>query len=632
MGYGKESVELQLTPFATGVVLVVIALLTFAVAGCGDDPSKPDDSLSSLSPSAQVQADTNTPAPADRPALNIQFIGAADLSDESKLSLADLIEGIQSGVVQITTGSGSGSGFIISTDGLVITNEHVVSNESNVGVWLTNGHRYDATVLDRDSTSDLALLRIDRGSFEAIAIGNSDTVRMGDEVLTLGFPIADTIGTNLTVTRGIISSTRVENGVQLLQTDASLNPGNSGGPLVNLDGEVIGVNSSRIEETDSGRPVTNIGFAVSVSELENRLPALSGQLGSPITPTPAPTPVATSDPTWTPAPTFTPEPTWTPVPTLTPEPTSTPTLTPTPTITPTPTYTPTPTPTATFTPTPTPTITPTPTPTFTPTPTPTPIPPFVAVSAGRGFTCGLRADGTVVCRGDNEYGKSSPPKDERFISISNSHNHTCGLREDGIAVCWGDDEYGQASPPEDERFTSKSIGGRHTCGLRSDGIAVCWGADYYGQTSPPEHERFTSISSNFEHSCGLRNDGYIVCWGRRVSSPQDGGFTSISSGWSHTCGLRDDGVAVCWGPNLHGTPEGERFISISSGGGHDCGLREDGLAVCWGSNIDGQSSPPEDERFISISSGWDHTCGLREDGVIVCWGNNDYGQSSPPLR
>ena len=148
---------------------------------------------------------------------------------------------------------------------------------------------------------------------------------MGDEVLALGFPLADRIGTNLTVTRGIISSTRTVDGVELLQTDAAINPGNSGGPLVNSDGEVIGVNASRIEETEGGRPVSNIGFAVSVIELERRLPALSGRpLASPGTPTPTLIPIPTSEPTWTPVPTFTPVPT------------STTTLTPTPTVTPTP--------------------------------------------------------------------------------------------------------------------------------------------------------------------------------------------------------------------------------------------------------------------------------------------------------
>ena len=285
--------------------------------------------------------------------------------------------------------------------GLVITNEHVVAGERSVGVLLTNGRRYDGDVLERDAAADLALVQIDGTvPFDAIAIGDPDGVRMGDEVLALGFPLADRIGINLTVTRGIISSTRTVAGVELLQTDAAVNPGNSGGPLVNRDGEVIGVNTSKIEETDSGRPVDNIGFAVSVIELERRLPTLGGrQPAVPGTPTPAPAPVPTPEPTWTPAPTFTPEPTWTPAPTFTPEPTSTPTLTPTPTITPTPTFTPTPTMTPAPTPTLTPTPTPTPTPTSTPTPTPTPIPPFVAVSSGSEHVCGLRADGQIVCRG-----------------------------------------------------------------------------------------------------------------------------------------------------------------------------------------------------------------------------------------
>ena len=291
-------------------------ILISMVAGCSDDPSKSAESLPLPSTSTPPPPDTNTPTPPDRPALNIQFIGAADLSDESKSSLADLIESIQASVVQITTSSGSASGFIITADGLVITNEHVVSGESSVGVWLTTGRRYDAQVVERDATSDLALLRIDGGSFQAIAVGDPSTARMGDEVLALGFPLADTIGTNLTVTRGIISSTRTVDGVQLLQTDAAINPGNSGGPLVGTNGEVVGVNSSRIEETDSGRPVINIGFAVSASELQRRLPTLGGQLASPDTPTPAATPIPMSDPTWTPAPTFTPEPTWTASPSL----------------------------------------------------------------------------------------------------------------------------------------------------------------------------------------------------------------------------------------------------------------------------------------------------------------------------
>ena len=136
-----------------------------------------------------------------------------------------------------------------------MTNEHVVGGARCVSVWLTNGRRYDGDVLERDATADLALVQMDGNDrFHAIPVGDPAGARMGDEVLAFGFPLADRIGNSLTVARGIISSTRTVDGVELLQTDAAINPGNSGGPLVNRDGGVIGVNASRIEETDSGRP------------------------------------------------------------------------------------------------------------------------------------------------------------------------------------------------------------------------------------------------------------------------------------------------------------------------------------------------------------------------------------------
>ena len=272
-----------------------VSLLTVAMLSACDDGSPP----------AAI-----SPTPPDTPEPNIHFIGAADLSDESKSSLAELIERIQAGVVQITAGSSSGSGFIIDADGLVITNEHVVGGARSVGVWLTNGRFYEADVLERDATADLALVQIDSNDrFHAIAIGNPNGVRVGDEVLALGFPLADRIGNRLTVTRGIISSTRIVDGVDLLQTDAAINPGNSGGPLVDSEGEVIGVNTSRIEETDTGRPVNSIGFAVSVIELERRLPTLNARrVSNPVTTTPTPTALLTPTPTTRPvdiAPSFT---------------------------------------------------------------------------------------------------------------------------------------------------------------------------------------------------------------------------------------------------------------------------------------------------------------------------------------
>ncbi len=317
----------MLTPFAAGAAMATAAFLMLATLGCEGGASGGDEPLSL----PEIVTPTPPDTPAGTPALNIQFFGAADLSDESKTSLADLIAEIQAGVVQITTGSGSGSGFIVDAGGLVVTNEHVVGGAQSVNVWLTNGRRYDADVLERDATADLALVQIEgSGRFDAISVGDPGSVRVGDEVLALGFPLADTIGNSLTVTRGIISSVRKTAGVNLWQTDAAINPGNSGGPLVDSGGRVIGVNTSRIEETDSGRPVQSIGFAVSVIELGRRLGGLSGRgITERGTPTPLPTSTLTPTPGPTPTPTLTPTPAPTPTPTQTPTPTPTPTATPT---------------------------------------------------------------------------------------------------------------------------------------------------------------------------------------------------------------------------------------------------------------------------------------------------------------
>ncbi len=210
-------------------------------------------------------------APRDTPVPIIPFADAADLGDDGASSLADLIEGIQLSVVRITAGGSAGSGFIGNADGLVVTNAHVVGRARTVGVWLTNGKFYEGDVIERDATADLALVQINSSDrFHAIEVGNPNSVRVGDEVLALGFPLRGTLGNSLTVTRGIISSTRTRDGVELFQTDAAVNSGNSGGPLVNSDGHAIGINTYRLLEI-GGDSVENIGFAVSVIEINRRL-------------------------------------------------------------------------------------------------------------------------------------------------------------------------------------------------------------------------------------------------------------------------------------------------------------------------------------------------------------------------
>lgn len=136
---------------------------------------------------------------------------------------------------------GQGSGFIISADGYVITNAHVVANADEVNVTLTDKREFKAKVIGTDQRTDVAVLKIDTTGLPKVNIGDSDLVRVGEWVLAIGSPF----GFENTVTAGIVSAKSRDTGdfVPLIQSDAAVNPGNSGGPLFNSKGEVIGINS-----------------------------------------------------------------------------------------------------------------------------------------------------------------------------------------------------------------------------------------------------------------------------------------------------------------------------------------------------------------------------------------------------
>lgn len=139
--------------------------------------------------------------------------------------------------------SGFGSGFIISADGYVITNAHVVNNATEITVGLHDRREFPATLVGSDTASDIALLKLDAKDLPVVTIGNSEDLRVGEWVLAIGSPF----GFEHTATQGIVSalarSLPDDTYVPFIQTDVAVNPGNSGGPLFNTDGEVVGVNS-----------------------------------------------------------------------------------------------------------------------------------------------------------------------------------------------------------------------------------------------------------------------------------------------------------------------------------------------------------------------------------------------------
>jgi serine protease Do len=162
----------------------------------------------------------------------------------------------------------SGSGFIISSDGYIVTNNHVVENTIELHVILNNGTQLPAKLFSRDVFSDLAVLKVE-GDLPAVApLGNSDLLKPGETVIAIGSPLGDFLNS---VTVGVISATGrsldTGNGYQLenmIQTDAAINSGNSGGPLVNLAGEVIGVNTMVVRgDSSSGNAIAEgLGFAI----------------------------------------------------------------------------------------------------------------------------------------------------------------------------------------------------------------------------------------------------------------------------------------------------------------------------------------------------------------------------------
>ena len=164
---------------------------------------------------------------------------------------------------------GMGSGFVISEDGYIVTNNHVVEGASSVLVRLSDRREFDAEVIGTDPRSDLALLRIEASDLPVLKLGKDGELEVGEWVLAIGSPF----GLDYSVTAGIVSAKgrslpteRNENYVPFIQTDVAINPGNSGGPLFNLDGEVVGVNSQIF--TRSGGSI-GLSFAIPVSVVRN---------------------------------------------------------------------------------------------------------------------------------------------------------------------------------------------------------------------------------------------------------------------------------------------------------------------------------------------------------------------------
>jgi putative serine protease PepD len=236
---------------ATTVGLLLAALIAGLLGGAisgwftGGDPPAPQ------------AAPTPIPTPAP----------TADLSEVARRLLPSVVS------VEVTGARrrGTGSGFVLDRLGHIITNNHVVAGGTSVTVVLGHGRRATATVVGQDVSNDLAILQVDAAKgLPPVTLGDSRSLAVADPVLAIGSPL----GLSGTVTAGIISGldrdVRLGPGqrIKAIQTDASINPGNSGGPLVNAQGEVVGVNTAIATLDPAGTPSIGIGFAIPVERLK----------------------------------------------------------------------------------------------------------------------------------------------------------------------------------------------------------------------------------------------------------------------------------------------------------------------------------------------------------------------------
>ena len=410
-------------------------------------------------PTATVPTPTPTtiPTPAPSPAVPTP-------TPTNAPTIPSIVTAVSPGVIQIVTHSGTGSGFIIDENGLAVTNAHVVQGYDTVEIRLSGGEACPAEVLGVDESADLALLGLRAcRDFDPVHLGDSEAVAVGEDVIAMGYPLGnvDILLGSPTITRGIVSAKRVSStGVMLLQTDAAINSGSSGGPLFDREGRVVGVSTSKVFETSAGRPVEGIGLAVAINEVRDRLDVLArggddsepsrsegseedAESTSPGTSSDGSPFVAVSV--------------------------------------------------------------------------------GLAHGCGIKMDGTVVCWGSTEAWSGHSQGRATPPQGT-FVSVSAGQWHSCGVRTNGTVACWGsnlgyrDEFIGQSTPP-DGSFVSVSAGGFHTCGVRANGTVACWGSNrsgsfFAGQSMPPDGS-FVSVSTGGSHTCGVRTNGTVACCQRR---------------------------------------------------------------------------------------------------------------------
>ena len=255
--------------FASGMLGALLVVGGFETGVASDEGNNNSSSGDLVIDKAEKEEDDSDKE------LSGELSGTYDLSDVCAVVSASVVE-ITTEFNQTAYGyyqyvqEGAGSGVIITKDGYLLTNAHVITNSQSgkladaIKVRLTNSEEYEAKIIGSDTDSDIALLKIEGDNFTAATVGNSDSIKVGEQVIAVGNPLGELGGT---VTSGIVSATNREisvenNKMTLIQIDAAINPGNSGGGLFNTKGELVGIVNAKTTDVT----VEGLGFAIPVNE------------------------------------------------------------------------------------------------------------------------------------------------------------------------------------------------------------------------------------------------------------------------------------------------------------------------------------------------------------------------------
>ena len=212
-------------------------------------------------------------------------VNTSEVDTSKKMTAAEVYAANVNSTVGITTqvttnfwgyttqSAASGSGFILTADGYLLTNYHVIESASSIKATLYNGKSYDATLIGYDESNDIAVLKIDAEGLTPVTLGDSDNLNVGDDVIAIGNPLGEltfslTSGSVSALNREVTLSSNVT--MNLIQTDCAINSGNSGGALFNLYGEVVGITNAKYSgSSGSGASIDNIGFAIPINSVRS---------------------------------------------------------------------------------------------------------------------------------------------------------------------------------------------------------------------------------------------------------------------------------------------------------------------------------------------------------------------------